>query len=162
MEEKIHTDTSKKILFFCEYCNYETSIKCNYDKHISTTKHKYNVEDKLNDIIDVNDNIIIKKLICYNCNKLFNNRTTLWRHKLKCIEEINKSNNDDNTGSEIGSDIGSDIDSESGSEIGNIIQHSNTTNILLQNILQNITVLKEQNMEIICHLKSITNIKLPR
>ena len=150
--EDNHLISTKKVLFFCEYCNYETSIKCNYDKHISTTKHKHNVENKLN-IIDINENIVIDKLICYNCNKSFNHRTTLWRHKQKCVEEINESDNDDNIGIEIGSEIDS--------EIGNIIQDTNTTNILLQSVLQNITILKEQNMEIISYLKSITNTKLP-
>ena len=26
--------------FYCEFCDYVTSIKCNYDRHISTPKHK--------------------------------------------------------------------------------------------------------------------------
>ena len=103
--EDNHLISTKKVLFFCEYCNYETSIKCNYDKHISTIKHKHNVENKLN-IIDINENIVIDKLICYNCNKSFNHRTTLWRHKQKCVEEINESDNDDNIGIEIGNRFG--------------------------------------------------------
>ena len=159
MEENIHIISTKKVLFFCEYCNYETSIKCNYEKHISTTKHKHNVENKLN-MIDINENIVIDKLICYNCNKSFNHRTTLWRHKQKCIEEINESDNGDNNSTK--------IDDETDSEIGNIIQDTNTntntntnTTILLQSVLQNITILKEQNTEIISYLKSITNTKLP-
>ena len=65
--------------FFCEECNYSTSNKKDYDKHLLTAKHK-------------NRTILNKKcqgLVCEICNKSFNARNTLWYHKKKCkkIEE---------------------------------------------------------------------------
>ena len=57
--------------FECIECDYKTHIKCNYVRHINSKKHK-----------------VLNKSIykCPFCCKTFNNRTTLWRHKNKCVE----------------------------------------------------------------------------
>ena len=36
------SEKSQKVaqLFFCDYCHYNTSKKCDYTKHLSTDKHK--------------------------------------------------------------------------------------------------------------------------
>ena len=46
--------------FYCEFCDYSTSIKCNYDRHISTLKHKKN---KYNQSVCVNWILIITQLL---------------------------------------------------------------------------------------------------
>ena len=61
-------------IFRCEFCDYESSRKSQYDRHLATDKHKSRtfVTEKVPKSSD--------KYECNNCNAMFNNRTTLWRH----------------------------------------------------------------------------------
>lgn len=65
------------IEYCCEKCNYNTIIKNRYDTHLLTAKHKL-------------ANKVAITLKCENCDKLYNNRSGLWRHKKKCTQSINK------------------------------------------------------------------------
>ena len=72
--------------FRCEKCNYNTSRNSQYIRHLSTLKHK----------MKQNETIGFQKVplhICSVCNMEFNSRTTLWRHKSKCITEMKYSPN---------------------------------------------------------------------
>ena len=65
--------------FYCENCDYKTMRKSSLDKHNMTAKH----------IKTTNDNAKVAKSCtkyysCNNCDKDFNDRTGLWRHKKKC------------------------------------------------------------------------------
>ena len=66
------TTKSKEIskIFLCENCEYKTSNKKDFEKHILTRKH----------IDETNLKQKVPNLVC-ECNKVFNSRTTLWRHK---------------------------------------------------------------------------------
>ena len=74
--EQNETKSCQKVAlkYFCDICYYNTSKKSSYEKHLITRKHL--------DETKVKQNVA---LIC-ECNKVFNSRTTLWRHKKKCIE----------------------------------------------------------------------------
>jgi hypothetical protein len=70
---------SKSKTFSCEICNYITSQKANYEKHLLTNKHK-----KLT-MVD------ICKHKCA-CGQMFKHRQSLHRHKKNCkYEEILKA-----------------------------------------------------------------------
>jgi len=67
-------------LFVCENCNYKTCRKSQYDRHLLTRKHKdatfsNQTQPKLS-----------KKFEC-DCGKIYNIRSTLWRHKKTCNEK---------------------------------------------------------------------------
>ena len=103
--------------YFCKYCNYDTSDKSNYTKHLNSKKHigKLNEIDKeinnnaiillknnnekierLNKLNE--DNIEIKekeKFICKNCNKEYSYNTGYYRHIKKCNKNF-KSQKDTN------------------------------------------------------------------
>jgi hypothetical protein len=68
--------------FICEECNYMTHDKSNYNKHFKTNKHLNKLKGALTD-----ENKIYK---CKGCNKKFNNRTSLWRHKKMCLSDSEK------------------------------------------------------------------------
>ncbi len=79
--------------FYCSFCDYNTSKKFNFDKHLLTEKHKNNEVTIINSI----SSKCSKKYKCLNCIKEFNDRAGLWRHKKKCIkleehDELNKDN----------------------------------------------------------------------
>ena len=73
--------------YCCETCDYYTSKKSSFDKHFGSNKHK-------NNVIATNSTVLVaqlcsKKYICKNCEKLFNDRSGLWRHSKKCVTEKN-------------------------------------------------------------------------
>ena len=61
-------------IFLCKTCDYSTSRKSQYERHLLTSKHflKQNGTNQTN----LNNQIYICK-----CGHSFNSRTTLWRHK---------------------------------------------------------------------------------
>ena len=82
--------------FLCKNCDYSTSRKSSYDKHLLTSKHEKlafgnDLESKsckkLQKVADTN-------YCCENCNKDFINRSGLWKHKQKCITTNEKEPTD--------------------------------------------------------------------
>jgi len=73
--------------FECILCNYKSSNKSDYNKHLQTGKHK---KMSLRNILETqNPQTITQKncndnLNCINCDKIFETRSGLWKHKKKC------------------------------------------------------------------------------
>jgi hypothetical protein len=68
--------------FNCSECDYNTSRKSKWERHLETTKHK----------MITNDNkMITKKVHNCNCGKSYTQRSNLSRHKKKCSKIIKKS-----------------------------------------------------------------------
>jgi hypothetical protein len=82
LSHKSHTD------FFCEICNYFTCNKKDYNKHLSTLKHK-NQQNSTN----INENILKNPNFECICGKIYKERTGLWRHKKKCNKNITENTN---------------------------------------------------------------------
>ena len=77
-------------IYYCKKCDYGSCKKSNMDKHNLTSKHTKTT------LLTTNDNKIVaksssKKYSCENCDKLYNDRAGLWRHKKKCIISQNKT-----------------------------------------------------------------------
>jgi len=85
--------------YCCEKCDYITSRKSSFEKHVSTDKHKIVANGNLletksckklqkNESNNFNNNYV-----CENCNKEYYNKSGLWKHNKKCntnILEFNK------------------------------------------------------------------------
>ena len=69
--------------FNCEICNYITKRKSSYDKHLLTSKHK-NKQMETNSC-EYLEKVAKNNYTCNNCNKIFKNRSGLWKHNKKCI-----------------------------------------------------------------------------
>ena len=69
--------------FICDICDYYTSKKSSYDKHLSTDKHK----------MIVNDSKLVAKVaqpyIC-NCGKTYKYDSGYYRHKKVCQQNTDK------------------------------------------------------------------------
>jgi hypothetical protein len=96
----METFSNKKVAkssneYVCDICDYITSRRCNYNKHISSSKHKF--QSELSTIVNNCQPKVAKSsnylFYCDFCNKQYKERTGLWRHKQKC----NKINNDEKT-----------------------------------------------------------------
>jgi hypothetical protein len=74
--------------FYCQVCDYLTCKKFNLETHYKSIKHK-------NNVLTTNNNDSLAKTSktyhCINCEKKFNDRAGLWRHKKKCMaDDFNK------------------------------------------------------------------------
>lgn len=70
--------------YICEHCDYETSKKSNYTTHCNSKKHQNMTETK---VIEIKATEI--KYQCENCDKIFKDRSGLWRHKKVCkIDDV--------------------------------------------------------------------------
>ena len=76
--------------FCCEKCDYYTSNKYDYNKHLSTRKHKSLINPTLNPIH------YTKQTFTCKCGKEYKHSSTLYHHKKKCSivqeKEILKTN----------------------------------------------------------------------
>jgi len=81
--------------FYCEYCDYKCCKKYNWDKHISTTKHKFatNSNNLATDEWQKGQKELFK---CEKCKKKYKDRTGLWRHKKICSSQENIDTTDNN------------------------------------------------------------------
>ena len=70
-------------IFYCDFCDYTTCIKCNYDKHLTTSKHK----SIKNDAVKVST---VGNYLC-SCGRAYKYDSGYYRHKQTCTI-INNSN----------------------------------------------------------------------
>tara|TARA_B100000902_G_scaffold272486_1_gene258421 strand:+ start:384 stop:1298 length:915 start_codon:yes stop_codon:yes gene_type:complete len=91
----METNLSQKIAkkFICNFCNYKTDKKYDYDKHLLTRKHKIFMNGNVleTEYDKVANNEIKNEFICCNCDKHFITRSGLWKHKKKCIIKLNEN-----------------------------------------------------------------------
>jgi hypothetical protein len=71
--------------FICNECDYICYKKQHYIQHCETTKHKNRIGN-----ISATDK---SSLCCENCNKTYIDRSGLWRHKKKCKNNSQVTNN---------------------------------------------------------------------
>ena len=77
--------------YVCECCHYKTCSKKDYNKHISTDKHKTLEKSTF---INEKSQQILTTFSC-ECGKTYKERTGLWRHKKKCVISNNECSNND-------------------------------------------------------------------
>ena len=90
------TKKTPKILqiFLCEHCNFKCCKKSDFNRHISTAKHKRALND--NNLTTENNE---KAPHCI-CGNIYKDRAGLWRHKKKCLllknNELKSAENSEN------------------------------------------------------------------
>ena len=104
----------KKSPFLCKNCNFMTSNKKDYTRHLITPKHIKKVKSISNNLFisniqlntdkltipELNNNEIIltslydNKHTCY-CGKQYKERSGLWRHKRRCIKLKDKEDSEE-------------------------------------------------------------------
>ena len=67
-------------IYCCDLCDFSTCKKTNYDLHLQTKKHTSNSLATLSNTKKEKPNFQ-----CNKCNKIYNDRTGLWRHKKTCL-----------------------------------------------------------------------------
>ena len=92
--------------FYCAICDYTTSRKYNYTKHLSSQKHFkkcfQNVSKSSKSSKKSSKKKIVNNYVCEFCDKIYKNRSGLWKHKRCCKMKLSfeceekKENNIDN------------------------------------------------------------------
>ncbi len=85
-------ETNKPSKYACNICNFNSNNKNDYSRHLLTAKHvnKTNMKHQ-NSFLPHEENTKYK---CQLCSSNFASRTTLWRHKQKCVKEELPDNKD--------------------------------------------------------------------
>jgi len=109
--------TDKK--FKCEKCNYESSRKSQFERHLATDKHKYGTFET-----ELKQNGS-KKFQCL-CGLNFNSRTSLWRHNKNC----NRNNISSNM---VTTELVMELINDNKEMKKIILEQNNTINNLVQN-----------------------------
>ena len=80
----IDNDINAKLCskFYCEKCDYGTCKKSSYDNHVLSAKHTKTTDN--------NENMPkqSKCYLCEKCNAKYKDRAGLWRHKKKCVQDL--------------------------------------------------------------------------
>ena len=118
--------------YTCELCDYNTSRYSQYSRHLLTMRHaRHNLETYLVPLVP-HDTIVLK---CVFCNKIYKQRSGLWKHNKKC------------TGEEKNLDRPS-IASTNDVEINTIINDNKDFKKLLLEIVKSNTDLQKQNSDL--------------
>ena len=91
------TEKSEKIRkeYFCNNCNYKTSDKKDYNKHLLTTKHKNNIsiDNSLTNLEKKSEKSENNNIFICKCGKNYKSRQGIYLHKKKCnFKEIEENN----------------------------------------------------------------------
>jgi hypothetical protein len=88
-DEENYTKLHKK--FHCKICDYSTSHKGTYDKHLLSGRHllKVNNEESTNQITQNSQPVQEEKKYTCACGKSYKHASSLWNHKKRCnkVEE---------------------------------------------------------------------------
>ena len=77
-QEKMQT------FYCCKQCDFNTSNKYNYEKHLSTAKHQNTTKYNKN-TTNMQDIMHSSELHVCQCGKLYRHRASLYNHKKKCL-----------------------------------------------------------------------------
>jgi len=83
--------------YSCEICDFFTCKLSNYKQHISTDKHRFNVASNNNSIKTAQKQPYA--YACETCQKSYESRSGLWRHKKSCSSSLVLVDNDNETSS---------------------------------------------------------------
>ena len=127
--------------FECKKCDYNTSRKCNYEKHLHSITHF----KKTNNVLPTKE--IQKEYKCDICKKNYQSKNGLWVHKKKC------NNTDINLDQGLGIDL-------TKSKSNSLTEIQSLSNLVVEVVKQNQEFQKmitEQNKQIVLLSKN-TNI----
>jgi hypothetical protein len=88
METFLSPKVAKK--FVCNFCDYDTSKKSDFNKHLLTAKHINNANGNILETKKSQKSLslVLLDLSCNYCNKNFNSRSGLYKHKIKCKKKF--------------------------------------------------------------------------
>ena len=87
--------SQKEPKFYCLCCDFTTSKKGNWERHLATQKHQKKMLPIVTKTLpkkSKKSQKSVKIFVCEHCNKEYKSRKGLWGHKKKCMS-VNLENN---------------------------------------------------------------------
>ena len=136
--KKVAKTSKKSHDFYCSDCDYYTSRKNDFEKHILTKKHLKKAFPNVSKPFPKTSKKLAKRYLCEHCDKEFKNRSGLWKHKKKC-EYKNMSEEESEEEEEAPSNDFVKIPKEVWDVVGPLIKNgtNNTTNTNCNNTYNN-------------------------
>tara|TARA_B100000900_G_scaffold414161_1_gene440041 strand:+ start:103 stop:1050 length:948 start_codon:yes stop_codon:yes gene_type:complete len=126
--------------YVCEFCNYNTFSKKDYNKHLLTDKHKKLQNTSSDEQKNPKNPIIDDRLYKCNCGKSYKHQSSLCNHKKKCnYQEKCVEIIDNNTKPIISQELVLDIINENKEQRNQIQELTNTIKELVPQIGNNNT-----------------------
>lgn len=142
---------NKKEHYYCEYCDFNTPHKRDWDRHLKTAKHKRNL--KISFEFSKNKQGLI---LCNFCGKTYKHRSSYSRHKKKCEALHKKDANFEAENANKKSEIQlSQMDTKSILQKIENIETKIENNLNIKNLNNNITI----NMFLNEHCKNALNLE---
>lgn len=87
MRTKNQSNVDECSRFECTVCPYRTDRPCDWHRHCNTKRHKaFQSTDNIDSNVDEHKlNVCESNLRCDTCGKTLGSRTSLWRHRKKCV-----------------------------------------------------------------------------
>jgi hypothetical protein len=118
--------------FYCKKCDFSSNNKKDFNRHLSTTKHKM---DNMDNIVDNTKNPL-PRYVC-DCGRKYKFRSGLSKHRKKCLEH-----------SSIDTTKNSNIFQTTCSESKNVYEKNIVTTQMFNSVLQQNNVLMEKLVEL--------------
>jgi len=78
-----------RMVYYCEICDYNTSKKYNYQRHLESKKHIHNLQNNTKSIENNTKSIEKKsKIFCEYCKKNISHKNNVKKHHRVCKEKI--------------------------------------------------------------------------
>ncbi len=130
--------------YFCNKCDYKCSRYSEWERHISTRKHKMEVNLK-----NMEGNKITE-FKCLTCKKTYKTHSGLWKHKQKCNNNEIQENQLINYNNEKIEEINNDITVTDAKMMFELLKQNNEfKELILNQTNQMITQMMEQNKSIL-------------
>lgn len=145
-EDRIKPKSSQKVaeIFACESCDYVTSKRSNYDKHILTAKHLRMTEDDAGgQKVAKSSQTPSKTIFCCGCGKQYRHRQGLWKHRLTCGDIP------DDTSSQAASDAPTNASAHAKTETDLIMMLIKDNNELRKMMMDQQTLMLENNGKVL-------------
>ena len=71
-------------IYYCECCKFKTKLRPNYDRHVSTQKHKKSILFWKHNENGGNTEVtqmFLSNCVCPLCSKTFSSKQSMYRHK---------------------------------------------------------------------------------
>lgn len=88
--EELKFDEKNEHLFECKHCYYSCSYLSDWNRHLSTVKHKkHKMELKMeNEELILAEKYNTNYFVCEKCNIEYKTQSGLWKHNKKCSQKI--------------------------------------------------------------------------
>jgi hypothetical protein len=140
--------------YFCEKCNYSTTRKFNYLKHIKTDKHSFLCsESQTNVVINNSTSSTNLNYQCPKCERKYTLKRNLWRHVNQCQNELKQTPTSIDTNDDTNDDTNISMNVDIPSDTNDINTNSNTNNVdygkLILEVIKSNQILQSQMLELL-------------